>query len=135
MKVLATKIPDRRPTAASIGEAAEFRQGYWKDIGEEPVWECAGFHVGRNPPRNQDWLRSEITVGDGGIHHGAQLAAQRIALDGSTCVMKIMISSSAGSMKNEVVAAPPQLNSPGLPAISVCAGFIVTAKPSPNPMP
>ena len=32
--------------------------------------------------------------------------------------MKIMISSSAGSMKNEVVAAPPQLNSPGLPAMS-----------------
>ena len=49
--------------------------------------------------------------------------------------MKIVISSSAGSIQNEVVAAPPQEYSPALPGIIVSAGFIVTEKPSPKPMP
>jgi len=40
--------------------------------------------------------------------------------------MKIAISSSAGSIQNDVVAAPPQAYSPALPGIRVAAGFIVT---------
>jgi hypothetical protein len=57
------------------------------------------------------------------------------ALDGSTWVMKMAISSSAGSIQNDVVAAPPQDYSPALPGISVWAGFMVTEKPRPKPMP
>ena len=38
-----------------------------------------------------------------------------VAVEGSTCVMKIAISSSAGSIQNEVVAAPPQAYSPATP--------------------
>jgi len=86
-------------------------------------------------------LLEDLDSRNGTFLNGERLTAPRRVREGdkiylgSTCVMKIMISSSAGSMKNEVVAAPPQLNSPGLPAISVCAGFMVTAKPSPKPMP
>ena len=49
--------------------------------------------------------------------------------------MKIAISSSAGSIQNDVVAAPPQAYSPALPGIRVLAGSIVTEKPNPKPIP
>ena len=41
--------------------------------------------------------------------------------DGITWVMKTAINSSLGSIQNDVVAAPPQAYSPGLPGISVFA--------------
>ena len=77
----------------------------------------------------------KIAVGNRRINHGAQLAPDRVAVEGNTCVMKMAISSSAGSIQNDVVAAPPHAYSPGLPGMSVCAGSSVTEKPRPKPMP
>ena len=39
-----------------------------------------------------------------------------------SCVMKMMMRSSAGSMQNAVLAAPPHAHSPGVPRICASAG-------------
>ena len=52
-----------------------------------------------------------------------------------SCVSMITAMSSAGSIQNAVLAAPPQAYSPGEPRISAYAGSSMIEKPSPKPMP
>jgi len=52
-----------------------------------------------------------------------------------TWVMKITMRSSAGSIQNAVLAAPPHANSPGLPRMWARAADCMTEKPRPKPTP
>ena len=55
--------------------------------------------------------------------------------DGISWVMKITMSSSAGSIQKIVDAIPPHMYSPAEPAVCVRAGPWPTATVSPKPLP
>src|SRR5262245_1929842 len=57
------------------------------------------------------------------------------APEGSNCVMKTAVRSSAGSTQKIVDAAPPHMYSPGDPMTCVAAGDWATATVRPKPMP